>query len=156
MTSPGPPRKIPRGEFRGCSHLPSSPQPCRSLDMRWDPGLPKTVVPGSKLLIAAYFEVWLYQGGPGSAPRSTGCAAHTRHSGLALSSSAAGCLVPGQRSHSTSQPPMAPGQFTGPVQGCQEDIWHLLLHSAGLSKPLLASVSCSCCGFFPCTNQRQS
>lgn len=73
--------------------------------MRWDPGLPKTAVPGSRLLIAAYFEVWLYQGGPGSAPRSTGRAAHSRHSGLALSSSAAGCLVPGQRSHSTSQPP---------------------------------------------------
>lgn len=33
---------------------------------------------------------------------------------LALTSSAAECLVPGQRSHSTSQPSMAPGQFTGP------------------------------------------
>lgn len=70
--------------------------------MRWDPGLPKTAVPGSRLLIAAYFKVWLYQGGPGSAPRSTGHAAHSRHSRLALTSSAAGCLVPGQTSHSTS------------------------------------------------------
>lgn len=122
--------------------------------MRWDPGLPKPAAPGSRLLIAAYFGVWLHQEGPGSAPRSTGLAARSRHS--LTSSRAAGCLLPGQRSHSTSQPSMAPGLLTGPAQGCQEDIWHLLLRSAGLSKSLLASVSCSYCGAFSCADQRQS
>lgn len=131
-------------------HLPHSPSALKTsaIQGRWDPRLPKPTVPGSRLLIAAYFQVSLYQEEPslpGSTPGSTGHAAHTGHGRLALAGSAAGCLVSGQRSGRGSQPSPGSARATPTIYwpGGGVPGGHLAppaMHGIGagsLSKPLL-------------------